>query len=107
MTDSAPRSTPNELSVPASIEAEQALLGAVLIAPASYINVASYVREDDFFLLRHQHIWAAMSRLSDRREPIDLLTVSEELDAAKQLGVIGGAAYLAQLRQQLAHVDSR
>lgn len=97
MTDSAPRSTPNELSVPASIEAEQALLGAVLIAPASYINVASYVREDDFFLLRHQHIWAAMSRLSDRREPIDLLTVSEELDAAKQLGVIGGAAYLAQL----------
>lgn len=97
MIDSAPRGTPNELSVPASIEAEQALLGAVLIAPASFINVASFVREDDFFLLRHQHIWAAMSRLSERREPIDLLTVSEELDAAHQLNVIGGPAYLAQL----------
>jgi len=82
---------------PYSQDAEEAALGAVLINPESYFAIASFLRPEDFFILRHQYIWEAMTRLSERNETIDLLTVREELRAQNRLNDIGGAGYLTQL----------
>ncbi len=83
--------------VPYSQDAEEAALGAVLINPESYFAIASFLRPEDFFILRHQYIWEAMTRLAERNETIDLLTVREELRAQSRLNDIGGAGYLTQL----------
>lgn len=82
---------------PYSQEAEEAVIGAVLINPEMYLNVASFLKPDDFYILRHGYIWEAFSHLSERSERIDFITVREELRAASRLDDIGGAAYLLQL----------
>ncbi len=94
--------TPNETTsgpqiVPHSREAEEAVLGAVMINPEAYYDVAQFLRADDFYIHRHQWIWNAFIRLTERRMPVDFLTVSEELDQMGQLGEIGGPAYLTSL----------
>jgi replicative DNA helicase len=83
--------------VPHSREAEEAVLGAVLINPEAYYEVASFLRADDFYIHRHRWIWGAFTRLHERRVPIDLLTVTEELDQLGQLEETGGPAYLTAL----------
>jgi replicative DNA helicase len=83
--------------VPHSREAEEAVIGSVLINPESYYDVASFLKADDFYIHRHRWIWETFSRLHDRRLPIDFLTVSEELDQHSQLAEIGGPAYLSSL----------
>ncbi len=80
-----------------SQEAEEATIGAVLIAPVSYYGLAAFLRAEDFFLVRHQYIWQAFDRLADRTQPIEYVTVMEELRAYNQLDDIGGPAYLTQL----------
>ncbi|MDX2161368.1 MAG: replicative DNA helicase [bacterium] len=82
---------------PYSQDAEEAVLGAVLISPEAYFNIASFLRPEDFFILRHQFIWEAMARLADRNETLDLLTVREELRQQNRLHDIGGPGYLTQL----------
>jgi len=84
-------------SSPASIESEMALLGAVLVNPEAFLAISSFLQADDFFLLKHQHVWTAMQNLSNRKMPIDVLTAAEELDAAHHLEAIGGMGYLTQL----------
>lgn len=83
--------------VPHSLEAEEAVLGSVLINPEAYYDVAEFLRAEDFYLVRHQWIWQAFTRLHERRVPIDFLTVTEELSQLGQLAEIGGAAYLTGL----------
>jgi replicative DNA helicase len=83
--------------VPHSREAEEAVLGAVLINPETYYDVAQFLRPDDFYIHRHRYIWEAFTRLNERRIPIDFLTVSEELDQMGQLAEVGGPAYLTAL----------
>jgi replicative DNA helicase len=83
--------------VPFSVEAEEAVLGAVLINPNSFLTVAAFLTPEDFFLLRHQHIWIALSRLNEAREPIDYLTVQQTLHDMGLLNEIGGSAYIIQL----------
>ncbi|OGO41967.1 MAG: replicative DNA helicase [Chloroflexi bacterium RBG_16_58_14] len=97
-------STLNEVSTPASSqlvpqsrEAEEALLGAVLINPEAYYDVAQFLRGDDFYIHRHRWVWEAFVRLNEQRSPIDFLTVSEELERAGQLAEVGGPAYLTAL----------
>ena len=46
-------------------------IGAVLISPVSYYGLASFLRAEDFFLVRHQYIWQAFQRLADRTQPAD------------------------------------
>jgi len=89
--------TPVAQVVPQSREAEEAVIGAVLINPEAYYDVAQFLQADDFYIHRHQWIWEAFTRLHERRRPIDLLTVSEELDQQGQLAEIGGPAYLTGL----------
>lgn len=82
---------------PFSQEAEEAALGAVLASPTTYFAVAAFLKPDDFFILRHRYIWEAMNRLNGRSEPIEYLTVAQELKDAGHLAEIGGPAYLTQL----------
>jgi replicative DNA helicase len=83
--------------VPHSQEAEEAVIGAVMINPEAYYDVAQFLQADDFYIHRHQWIWEAFTRLHERRIPIDLLTVSEELDQMGHLAEVGGPAYLTAL----------
>lgn len=82
---------------PYSQEAEEAVLGAVMINPESFLAVASFLTADDFFILRHGYIWEAMTRIVERNDRLDTLTVQEELRAHGRLNDIGGPAYLMQL----------
>lgn len=81
-----------------SREAEEAVLGAILIDPDSFHEVD--LRTDDFYVHRNRWIWEAFTRLHERRAPIDLLTVVEELERAGHLAEVGGAAYLTALLNQ-------
>ncbi|MFZ6028461.1 MAG: replicative DNA helicase [Chloroflexota bacterium] len=83
--------------VPHSREAEEAVIGAVLINPEAYYDVAQFLKADDFYIHRHRWIWESFTRLHERRVPIDFLTVTEELDQQGQLAEVGGPAYLSAL----------
>ncbi|HEX2698053.1 MAG TPA: DnaB-like helicase N-terminal domain-containing protein, partial [Anaerolineales bacterium] len=97
--DAAPvASTPS--AVPHSREAEEAVVGAVLINPEVYYDVAQFLQADDFYIHRHKWIWEAFTSLHEQRIPIDSLTLTEELDRKGQLAEIGGPAYLTSLVNQ-------
>lgn len=83
--------------LPASVDIEASLLGAVLIDVDAVVKVADIVRPVDFYDDRHRQIYEACLRLYDQQTPIDILTLSEELRADGSLQEIGGSAYLTQL----------
>lgn len=82
---------------PHSIEAEQSVLGSMLIAPDSWDKVAEIVIKEDFYNHSHQIIFASIIRLLEKSEPVDLVTVSENLEETQELEDAGGFAYLAEL----------
>lgn len=86
-----------QLQVPVSLEAEQALLGAILLEPKAFLNIASFLAGDDFYLKRHEYIWKALNRLQERNDAIDYVTLSRELKDMSVLEEIGGPAYLTSL----------
>ncbi len=88
-------------AVPHSREAEEAVVGAVLINPEVYYDVAQFLQADDFYIHRHQWIWQAFTSLHEQRIPVDLLTLTEELDRKNQLNEIGGPAFLTSLVNQV------
>jgi replicative DNA helicase len=83
--------------VPHSREAEEAVLGAVLINPESYFEVSQFLRPEDFYIQRHRWLWESFMSLHERRAPIDFLTVVEELDQNGQLNEVGVSAYISTL----------
>ena len=83
--------------VPQSRDAEEAVLGSIMINPEAYYDVAEFLQSADFYIHRHRWIWEAFVRLHESRTPIDILTVTEELDQQGQLAEVGGAAYLTAL----------
>ena len=82
---------------PHSVEAEEAVLGSVLINPDALHDVASFLQPEDFFIVRNGWVWEAILRLNERNEQIDYVTVVEELRQQDRLEEIGGAAYLTYL----------
>lgn len=92
---------PASPGVPHSREAEEAVVGAVLINPEVYYDIAQFLNADDFYIHRNKWIWEAFVRLHEQRIPIDLLTLSQELERAGQLTEIGGSAYLTSLVNQV------
>ena len=60
---------PSPQIVPHSREAEEAVIGSVLINPDAYYDVAQFLRADDFYIHRHRWIWEAFTRLHERRTP--------------------------------------
>lgn len=89
--------SPSPQVSPYSREAEEAVLGSILIHPEVYYDVAQILREEDFYIHRHRWIWQAFTRLHERRAPLDFVTLTEELDAMGNLAEIGGPAYITAL----------
>lgn len=89
------------VGLPHSRESEEATIGAVLINPETYYALALFLQPEDFYIHRLRFIWEAYIRLHSRRVPVDILTVSEELDAMGRLDEIGGQAYLTALLNQV------
>jgi len=82
---------------PQNIEAEASLLGSILIDPDAIVKIADIVKADDFYDKRHGLTYAAAKRLYDKRRPIDVLTLADELKSTVNLEEIGGASYLSEL----------
>lgn len=89
------KSSLNEL--PHSREAEEAVIGSVLINPDCYWDLMDIVRDEDFYIHRLRFIWVAYCTLFGSGEPVDILTVSTRLDDMGRLDEIGGQAYLTEL----------
>jgi replicative DNA helicase len=82
---------------PHSTDAEEAVLGALMISPESYYEVAHFLSRDDFFIHRNGWIYHAIERLHERGEGVDPVTVGEELERLEQIEAAGGPAYLTLL----------
>ena len=85
---------------PHSIEAEQAVLGGLLLDNTAFDRVADVVREEDFYRHDHRLIWRQISRLIERAQPADVVTVYEALQTAGKAEEAGGLAYLNSLAQE-------
>ncbi|WP_091702701.1 replicative DNA helicase [Anoxybacillus pushchinoensis] len=82
---------------PQNIEAEQAVLGAILLEPSALTSASEILIPEDFYRAAHQKIFRTMLQLSDRGEPVDLVTVTSELADANALEEVGGVSYLTEL----------
>jgi replicative DNA helicase len=82
---------------PQNVEAEQAILGAVLLDKEAMPKVEELLVDQDFYRTGHQRIYRAMLTLSERDEAIDQITLTEHLRGTGDLESVGGAAYLAEL----------
>ena len=82
---------------PQSLDAEKSLLGAILIDDETMADVTEHVTAKDFYDKRHGQIFGAMLRLYEKHKPVDLLTLTDELQRKKELEPVGGSAYLTEL----------
>ncbi|MCD4705584.1 replicative DNA helicase [bacterium] len=82
---------------PQNIEAEQSLLGALMIDEDSIIKVADIINENDFYEKKHQVIFSVILETYEKHRPIDILNISNRLKEKKQLKDIGGKSYLVSL----------
>ncbi|TDF34437.1 replicative DNA helicase [Alteromonadaceae bacterium M269] len=86
---------------PHSMEAEQSVLGSMLIAPESWDKVTDVIIETDFYNRSHQTIYRAIMRLLGSNQPVDLITVSDELENSDELELSGGFSYLGELAKNI------
>lgn len=86
-----------EKTIPHDVEAEEAVLGSLLIDPDALYRVASFLRPEDFYIQKNGWIYEAILALHERREPVDFVTLRNELEARGLLEEVGGVAYLARL----------
>ena len=107
MADQSPQ--PKGKVPPQSLDAEMSLLGAVLIDEEVLADASEHVGTEDFYDKRHAMIFGAMMRLYERHKPVDLLTLTNELQKKDQLTEVGGSAYLTELTNYVptaAHASS-
>ncbi len=94
---------------PQNLDAEMSLLGAVLIDEETLADISEHVKAYDFYDKRHGLIFDAMMRLYEKRKPVDLLTLTEELKKKNDIETIGGSAYLTELTNYVptaAHAEA-
>lgn len=92
---------------PQNVEAEQSLLGAILVDKESIMKIVDMVSSEDFYRDDHGLIYGACVALFEKRRPIDLVTLTEELERMGELQTAGGASYLASLANMVptsAHI---
>ncbi len=82
---------------PHSIEAEQSVLGGLLLDNAAFDRIADIIGEGDFYRDEHKRIYRQISKLLERSKPVDVVTVAESLDLSGEGGETGGLAYLGEL----------
>ncbi|MDX1572243.1 MAG: DnaB-like helicase N-terminal domain-containing protein, partial [Xanthomonadales bacterium] len=98
MAQSQPHSQVEQLRVPpSSAEAEQAVLGGLMLVNDSWEKVADRLTEEDFYRHDHRLIFRALADLQERNQPVDAVTVGQWLESNELLAEIGGAAYLVEL----------
>ncbi len=82
---------------PQNIEAEQSVLGSLLIDPDAMVTVGSFLRPEDFYRETHGMVYDAIRTLNERHIAADFVTVVDELERRDQLETVGGASYLSSL----------
>jgi replicative DNA helicase len=104
--DSKPKPIPTEQ--PQNLDAEASLLGAILIDADAIVKIADIINPEDFFDARNMHIYEAIVLLYEKRSPIDVLTLSDQLKTNGYIDMIGGPQYLTELTNFVptaAHVE--
>ncbi len=86
---------------PQNVEAERSVLGGILLENQAIVNVLEILQEEDFYRDAHRKIYRAMTDLNERHEPVDLITLTEEIKRRGWLKDIGGAVYLASLADEV------
>lgn len=97
-----------ERQTPSNVEAEQAVLGSILLDGESITRVNSFLQPSDFYLEKHRWIYESIWDLQEHRDPIDFLSVTSSLDKLGHLNAIGGAAYVTSLLNAVptaAHIE--
>ncbi len=84
-------------TLPANVEAERSILGAILLDNLAYNEAAEHLKPEDFSLDSHRRIFTRMVDLSESSRPIDMITLVEELDRRKELEAIGDVGYISGL----------
>lgn len=82
---------------PQNLEAEQAVLGSLLIDKDAIVKIADILRPEDFYQEKHEIIYRAMQDIYEARDPIDLVTLTNKLEKEKKIENVGGASYLSEL----------
>ena len=82
---------------PQNTEAEQCLLGCLMLDKEAIVKVVDFIRAEDFYKGLHQDIYSAMVELYEKSDPIDIVSVSARLKERNKLEDIGGSAYLSSL----------
>ncbi len=82
---------------PHSLEAEQAVLGGLMLDGNAWDQIADFLQAEDFYRQEHRLIYQAMSELSNRQQPLDVLTITEILKERSQLEQVGGEVYLFEI----------
>src|SRR5687767_8803560 len=85
---------------PQNLEAEQSVLGGLMLDSDAWDEVADVVTEGDFYKTAHQLIFQTISELHKKNQPVDILTVSNALKDKNELDSAGGPAYLAEIINQ-------
>jgi replicative DNA helicase len=91
----------NDAGLPANVDAERTILGAILLDNQAHSEAAEKLTPDDFSLDSHRRIYMRMSELIDGQRPVDIVTLAAELDRYKERESVGGVAYLASLTEGL------
>jgi replicative DNA helicase len=82
---------------PQAKDLEEAVLGAIMIEKSAFDTVVEILKPECFYVEAHQRIYQAMQSLSNKSQPIDILTVAEELRTREELEMVGGAYYVTKL----------
>ncbi|PWD98545.1 replicative DNA helicase [Marinilabilia rubra] len=87
---------------PQAVEIEEAVLGALLLEKDAFIAVSELLKPECFYRESHQHIFQAISNLFFHEQPVDILTVTEEIKKIGKMDEVGGAFYVSQLTSRVA-----
>jgi len=90
-----------DTGLPANVDAEKTILGAILLDNAAHAEAAEKLAEDDFSLDSHRRIFLRMTELMNASRAVDIVTLSNELSRMKEIETVGGVAYLASLTEGL------
>src|SRR5580693_5643746 len=90
-----------DAGLPANVDAEKTILGALLLDNAAHAEAAEKIEADDFSLDSHRRIFLRMTELMDGQRAVDIVTLANELSRYKEVESVGGVAYLASLTEGL------
>jgi len=93
-------------NMPQSLEAERAVLGAVLVNTSLFDQIAEILKPHDFYLEPHKKIFSSMEALSSSSSPIDVITLTDELEKSNDLEAVGGATYVAAMLDGIPSISN-